>query len=137
VAFENLIGAAFPTPYREFLKQHNGGFVREPNSFRYMDRDLVSWSGVRRFHSIADNDDRYSLSKNWRTWKTRLPERIIPIADDGIGSEICISVSGADVGKIYYMEHEIPHENEKNLFLIADDFTSFIEGLIDYPEDEE
>ena len=135
-AFENIIGATLPAMYREFLKNHNGGAVR-PSRFQYIDNGWQELGGVNRFYSITDKSDRYSLTRVWHVYRTRLPERMLAIANDGVGNNICISVSGDDVGKIYYWMHEIPSENEENLFLIADDLETFLAGLSTYNESED
>lgn len=136
VAFEKLVDAELPEVYRTFLEKYNGGYVT-PFYFRYIGPySQESLGGVNYFFGIADENERFSLQRNLKLAKGNLPERILPISNNGGGDLICISVSGLDIGKIYFWLHEWSPENEENLFLIADDFDSFLKSLFEYEEDD-
>ena len=127
---ERMLSIKLPAAYKDFLEQYNGGAIR-PNSFRYMDVDSQQLGWIDSLYGIAEEANRYSLLKNWKICRKNLPDRMIPIGEDGVGNYICISVAGSDIGKVYYMLHEWPPEDEDNLFLIADDFNAFLESLFE------
>ena len=134
--FEHQIGAKLPIAFREFLQKYNGGVIR-PSGFRYANEGIDNFGYIRHFFSITDENEYNSLLKQFKMSQSYLPNRLLPIADDGLGNLICISIKGSDIGKIYFADHDIPEEEEENLFVIADNFVSFLESLSEYTEDNE
>ena len=66
---------------------------------------------------------------------------MLPIAHDSQGNIICISCGKNDYGRVYFWDHEDEvdytesrDDDYSNLYLIADDFSSFLEGLMSQEE---
>jgi cell wall assembly regulator SMI1 len=127
-SLESDIGLTLPASYREFLKKHNGGRVT-PYTFRYYDNGMEIFGHISRFLGVANDTEIDSVLRVWKVWQEYLPKSILPIAKDGHGNLLCISLADADMGTIYFMDHEVPENNEENLFVVADDFSSFLENL--------
>ncbi|HEX7447597.1 MAG TPA: SMI1/KNR4 family protein [Pirellulales bacterium] len=49
-------------------------------------------------------DDAYSLERRMRFFSGRIPADLIPIADNGGGSQILLGIRGKDEGKVYYWD---------------------------------
>ena len=137
-SIESKYGFNFPSQYRAFLLQHNGGRP-EPARFQFLDANgpysdsLVNW-----FLAIYDGECD-NFEKAFRALKVehvRIPQNLVPIADDPFGNMICISVSGDDVGAVYFWDHEkdadcrvaLPPTRD-NFDLIAHSFNEFLAGL--------
>ena len=60
IAFENSIGYQLPSPYRNFLKKHNGGFINSGN-FRYDEDGTKELGGVHDFFGIGNKSDYLSF----------------------------------------------------------------------------
>lgn len=129
---EKRLNIQLPDQYRQFLLRHNGG-TPTPNLFECADG---GGSFVHKFLAIHDgpydNFERESLS----FWANKsVPDNIVPIACDAFGNYVCLSVSGADAGSIYFWNHEKQRgkASYKNLRLIAESFDQFLASLFEKP----
>ena len=61
--------------------------------------------------------------KYYREYKGIVPEGMLPIGNDQGGNIILLRTDGNKRGSIYFLDHEKP------VFLIADSFEEFINGL--------
>lgn len=121
-----------PDQYRQFLLKHNGG-KPTPDLFECADG---GGSFIHKFLAIHegpyDNFEQKSLS----FWADKaMPDNILPIACDAFGNYVCLSVSGADTGSVYFWNHEErPRKaSYKNLCLIAESFDQFLASLSEKP----
>lgn len=136
--FEKQIGARLPEDYRLFLLEQNGGHF--PHDVIHVAPE-VDYSkdclGVKEVYGLGVK--RYGLEVTYRDLNSSLPKGFVPIGDDGLGNQICIVVSGCDVGSIWLWDHEAglsdtwPPENSHR---IADSFSRFIDSMIYHPEVE-
>lgn len=134
---ETELGIRLPREYKEFISKYNGGRPR-PGGFviqsgAHEDRSLVDF-----FFSFTPGD-LYDIVKYHKRLKGRIPSDLLPIAIDPFGNIICLSVSGATEGKVFFWDHEKePEENSPpsydNVYLIADNFESFINSLTDFSD---
>ena len=115
-AFESRTRVRLPEEYRKFLARHNGG-VPTPASF--------SESSVRYFLEIQGRDSYSDIEARWALIGDRLSDGMLPIANDPGGNSILIQTSGADVGSIWFWDHE----NPSALVRLADSFNRFLDGL--------
>lgn len=143
--FERKHGFLLPTTYRAFLLQHNGG-TPEPSSFcrkRSKEPSEVCryFFGLRSGRSYAEMED--ALETYLGEDETRIPRRLLPIAEDPFGNLICLSLRGEDAGKVYFWHHEEEMDqkrrktgdvNDAAISLIADSFDAF---LTQFAEDED
>lgn len=118
--FESRFGIALPEAYREFLSTSNGG---RP------ERDLVDVPGckgspyarVHFFFGIGHPMDCYDLAWNV-AHADDLPRGLIPIATTEGADMFCLTRSGEVVFWDGY---------EGTVFLVADTFAQFLDGLYD------
>jgi cell wall assembly regulator SMI1 len=129
---EQRLGFIFPTDYREFLLRQNGGRPT-PSEFAFTDPDGdPSDSLVDFFYSIYDGTlNNLELKHRTFTLGERMPPNIVPIANDPFGNQICMSVAGDDVGRVYFWDHELEtgEPTYENMSLIANSFTEFLSSL--------
>ena len=136
---EDYVGLKFPQEYKVHLLKYNGGKC-SPNIFKFIENGKLTNSNIDWFLAIYDGvyDNLKNEIEMMKIDEKRLPVQIIPIAHDSGGNLICISCGGQDEGYIYFWDHEnevdysISNDNDySNLYLISEDFNSFIEGLSD------
>lgn len=137
VDIEKLVGLNFPSQYKEHLLKYNGG-QPTPNVFSFEENGKLTDSYVDWFLAIYDGE--YDNLRNYigifKIEEKRLPVHLLPIAHDPGGNLICMSCSKNDYGFIYFWDHENEVDyrisddaDYSNLYLIANGFNEFIEGL--------
>jgi hypothetical protein len=140
---EKYVNLTFPDSYKKHLIRYNGGYC-VPDTFDFIENGQNSNSCIDYFLAIYDG--LYCNLKNridmLKINNKRLPQPIIPFADDPFGNAICFSCGEKDYGYIYFWNHEREVDysveddsNYDNLYLIANSFTEFLEGL--YEETDE
>jgi cell wall assembly regulator SMI1 len=142
---ERQVNLTFPHEYKVHLTKHNGGRC-QPNVFSFAEKGQITESCIDWFLAIYDGE--YDNLNNYMvTYKfddKRLPNHIIPIAHDPGGNLVCISCGSDDYGKVYFWDHENEvdytvsgDDDYSNLYLIANSFNEFIDGLTDLELDDE
>lgn len=130
-------GYHISSDYKSFINEYGECWI-EDNVYTYLREKPVWLVGesvpVELFYGLEQND--YDIREAIKTYNEQLPEQIIPIADADGGDLICLDVSEINQGKIYFWDHEL-RDREQDLFLIADTFTEFIEGLFVVEDDDE
>jgi cell wall assembly regulator SMI1 len=132
-ALEKRLGVTFPGQYRRWLLKHNGGRPY-PDRFRFKNKTGPYTSSVVAWFFAIHDGEYENLESNFETFKVldrRLPENLVPIARDPGGNLVCISVAGADQGKVYFWDHEEESATPDygNCHLLANTFDEFIAGL--------
>lgn len=134
IKLEKQLGFVFPSPYRKFLLAYNGG---QPNPEFF---EVPGWrykqSLVNELKGIIPGGEYVDLEEDIELMEGRLPRGFIPIGDDPGGNMIVISLNGPTRGKIYFFDHENEPdvstdnlEDYTNLYLLADDFDTFLNNL--------
>ena len=94
-------------------------------------------------------DEFYGLIGILKTsadYEDRIPKEMIPIARDGDGNLLLITLSGSKAGQIYFWDHEMEPKafrllglvfGNTNLIKLADTFSSFLELLEPTPGAED
>lgn len=127
---EDSLRIKLPAPYRKFLMEYNGG---RPSLPRFEFKGSTKGSSVGWFLGI--HDKKYNnLPKYLETYRGRIPSNFFPVAHDPGGNLICISVAGADRGRVYFWDHERESEDGalpdySNVILIAGSFDEFLRDL--------
>lgn len=157
VVIENGLGQRLPEDYREFVKTYGAADFNEPVEFRLMEDEPIHpvqsllEIPIPRYdrgpfsHFYGSNAGNQSLANCIEALKGRMPDTMIPIADDGGGHQICLGIKGKEQGKVYYWDHHNdPDEQEyledhgkpmpsevrfQNVYLIAESFEDFIRRL--------
>jgi cell wall assembly regulator SMI1 len=133
---ERNLKILLPEEYRNFLLEHNGGKPK-PNVFPLPENPIDSNAIVDWFFSITE-DNIYSLEWYYKTMKNRIPSELLPIATDPGGNLICIQVSGSNIGRLYFWDHEQePFTNPDDystLLMLANNFDEFIDSFTELPK---
>ena len=132
IQVETRLNRALPKEYRDFLTAHNGGRP-EPNAFPIYNNPSDDQGLVHNFMCIKDGDI-YDLLTWVDRYRDRVPSNFLPIAKDPGGNLICLSISGEDLGKVYFWDHEeeaatgqIPGYD--NVYPVANSFQEFLSSL--------
>lgn len=134
---ESLTGLTFPIEYKNHLLKYNGGQC-VPNTFQFKENGKLTNSCIDWFLAVydGDSDNLEEYINIVKIEEKRMPTHILPIAHDPLGNLICISCKNRDYGQIYFWNHEDEVDYEMttdddyaNLYLLAKDFNSFLEGL--------
>lgn len=129
IAFSEKIGYELPNDYIEFLRHHNGGYVKNSISTYYKNGEqkfiLTSMFG------LGSEDD---LISQFETYKNRIPNTCIPIGRDAGGNLVCLNLSEGKYGNVYFWDHEEEkYEDEKmtinDLYIIAETFKEFLNSI--------
>lgn len=133
VALEQRLATHLPVSYRQFLFDINGGRP-EPNAFKIQDNPNDTHGLLERFFSLDDADADYDISDNIDVFQNRIPGNLLPIAFDPGGNLLCIAVSGENVGKIYFWDHNDECEigavpDYHNIYFVANDFSELLDNL--------
>jgi len=95
--FEKSLGTRLPTQYRQFLKRCNGGYCGGTVLFKRNGPSVHHIFGLRGELSLPWLLDLRNQGKG-----PPIPHDIFPIMDDPGGQAICIGLSKAKSGQIYY-----------------------------------
>lgn len=132
-SLEKRLDIVLPSEYKEHILKYNGGY---PNK-ECFDTQGGGRSKIHYFYAIYDGE--YSnFEKSFNIFKieeTRMLSHVFPIAYDDGGNQICISIGDKDYGKIYFWDHEEESDEPdyENMYLIANSFNEFLEGLFECP----
>lgn len=130
IAFSNRIGYALPNDYIDFLRDHNGGYVKNSICAYYK-------KGEQKFHltslfGLGSEDD---LLTQFETYKNRIPSTCIPIGRDAGGNLVCLNLSKDNYGNVYFWDHEeeLKYEDGEitinDLYSIAGTFSEFLDSI--------
>ncbi|MDZ7386770.1 MAG: SMI1/KNR4 family protein [candidate division KSB1 bacterium] len=157
-SIETALGVALPNDYREFVQKYGASAFGESVQFRLMQADPVHpvesllGTPITRYEEGplsafygGKEAGTYSLAKEIAVYEGRMPDTMIPIADDGGGNQICLGIKGKERGKVYYWDHHNewdeqdyledygepmpPEAKFQNVYLIAESFEDFIRRL--------
>ena len=133
-AVERRFGHSFPDSYKAFVKEF-GCIALEGSVGLALSGSLASES-IEIFFGISYGHI-YDLSGILDRYAGRLPEPLLPIAQDAFGNLVCIAVYGRHEGHVFFWNHDgerIPHHGGpipwENVTLVADDFDQFIDSLV-------
>ncbi len=155
-AVEKMIHGHFPDDYRIFLSSYGASLFKgesEENpyivfsSIEELPTHVTSdgFALVDAFYGARD-EGSYSLTTRINFFRGRMPESVIPIADDGGAGQICLGIGNENMGKIFYWDQqgEALSEEEyledfgeprperamyENMYLIANNFCEFLNAL--------
>lgn len=131
---ESRLLTPLPNDYKRFLLKWNGG---KPNLDRFV---VPGWPNqatvVNRFFAV--HTGKYSnLEKEIRDYRDRLPQGIIPIAEDPFGNLICLGLENEQRGSVYFWDHEEELDGEglsrndySNMYRLTDGIELFINTLM-------
>jgi hypothetical protein len=155
---EEEVGGVLPADYKFFLTQYGQVLFNESVGFKPINKEAVypnnDETGLPnpKFEGShvsvlfgTDSDYTATLESKIKVYKERMPNKVFPIGDDGLGNKLCIDLRKDYSGRIYWWDHENEWDEEdyedetgvkmpekakyQNLYLIAKNFSEFIEKL--------
>ena len=129
--FETKLGVVLPDDYKTFLLQKNGGIPKKAK----IKIDLLGVKVVQQFYALTSPANSYTLSYLLEVYSERIPNYMLPIADDPAGNlYLCRLQPGDAYGNIYFWDHEEEADGKSqpyfdNITLVADSFTNFLSKL--------
>ena len=125
-AVEKVLALPLPSDYRMFVAKY-GLTAGDDLAFPDYQHPERLGGGVGVFYGVRPGKT-YDLLDEREGMEDRIPQRLLAIADSP-GGQICVSLCGADVGKIYWWGFEDSRPRDQPLSLIGDDFDSFVNRL--------
>ncbi|MEC1458119.1 MULTISPECIES: SMI1/KNR4 family protein [Bacillus] len=131
---ETKLGIKFPKDYKECVMQ-NGGGTPTPEVFDAGERKDAVFGYLYSFH---EDSDSFIINAYNRYRDGRMADRLIPIADDAFGNEICFDFRASETNPpVVFWDHEEAFENpEAAVTYVCDNFTELINSLREYEEEE-
>jgi cell wall assembly regulator SMI1 len=133
---ERALGVEFPSSFREIIQSCHGGTPVERREFFYRDPTIGKMaSGLGALLTLNLDDELSGILETVHSMTStgRLPDKVIPFAEDGGGDLICLDYrEDPDHPKVVYWSHE--EEPERSIIPLADSFAEFLDELLP-PED--
>jgi cell wall assembly regulator SMI1 len=120
---ERQIGRPLPPGYREFLRQHDGGPL-----------DLND-KAVNEIFGLGDDvPDFANMWNQLETYRDRVPEWLLPVANDSFGNLFALALRQEDHGSVWFWDHEKEADEdepptEDNIRRVAPDWPTFLNSL--------
>jgi cell wall assembly regulator SMI1 len=124
-AFEQTLGKRLPRAYRDFLLAHNGG--RPVPAVIDIDDCPSGATEVQVLLGLTGPVESETLEWSWNAFRDRIPERLLPIADDPFGNLFCLSLEGNDAGQVLFLDRY--EESESRPYFVAATFDDFLAML--------
>lgn len=123
---EQLVGVKLPAEYRTFMSRFDGK-LPEPRGFKvrtdYWDELNELWPLKGRHCSVAGG---------WGLLKGR-EAHLLVVGDDGSGNWVCLSVRGADRGKVFFIDQDYSPGERGRTVKLASSFAKFMASLRNLP----
>lgn len=129
---ESRVGKSLPQTYKDFLLRNNGGRPR-PMYFPMRGVENNPVGQVLDFFGIDDPIESCRIDWNYEIYKNRIGRGMLPIATDGGGNLICLSLDATTFGAIFYWSHrqEISNRPKLGLHQVSTDLCLFLESFFD------
>lgn len=119
---EQRAGQPLPEAYKAHLRQQDGGQLR------------TNSRAVNIVFGVGDVPEWASMWDILETYRERVPEWLLPVADDAFGNLYALSLRPEDRGSVWFWNHELEADEgepptEENLKPAAADWASFIGSL--------
>lgn len=131
--FEKLLKISLPEDYKNFLEKY-GNTMTFSQEVQYKPLEKSAWTkkngyaGFELFYGLEKDDN--NLIERMKTFKKRIPESFIPIAEAPGGNQILLGVKKDDqYGKVYFWDHESRGTNKDDIYLIAASFNDFVKSF--------
>lgn len=134
-ALPKVAGYPIPQDYLAFLHEFpNTGIFAAEGNVSVVGKEKLSGrhDGSYSIDMLyaACTDKRYDLIEitSRPVYDGDTPRYVLQIGDNVGGNVFCLDLRPESFGKVYFWDHE-HSEGETGLHLVADDFTSFVNGL--------
>ena len=130
-ALETTVGKPFPPEYRAFLLAHNGG--RPESAIVDIDNCPAGAGVVQMFLGVTGPIESETVEWSWKVFQGRIPERLLPVADDPFGNLFCLSLDGQDRGCVFFLDR---YEDSPAPYLVAKSWNEFLGQLRAFTPEE-
>jgi len=128
------MGFRIPPSYRAFLAERDGGWHPVECAFSFpRGEDPDQESYVNGFLGVAPVP---RPEENLIDVAASMPPGVLPIAGDPCGNSVCLDGREGRDGPVLFWAHEEGSgepEDESNLYFVAPDLASFLDGLTELP----
>jgi cell wall assembly regulator SMI1 len=119
---EQRVGRPLPPEYRDYLREQDGG--RLDNNSR----------AINTIFGIGDVPEWASMWDVLETYSERVPDWLLPVADDAFGNLYAVSLRNEDRGSVWFWNHELEADEgeaptEENLKSMAATWPAFLASL--------
>lgn len=130
-AVELHIGHPLLPDYREFLRDFGMCFFPYGVMFPVQNENrLPEGDFVDTFYGVMQNRSCGLLANyfTYHEFEQRMPPELLPIADNGAGSQICLALSGNSRGAIYFWDavYEPETPDYSNVYWVVSSFDEFM-----------
>lgn len=153
VAIEISLSVRLPSEYRSLLLRYGASAFKEYIDYRPLvpfplDLYPTGMGHFSLFYGSQESASRgYGLRQRIDYFAGRVPSTLIPIADNGMGDQICLCINGGQAGQVFLwdLQAEPPSAEDddleddgesmpdadmySNIRLIADSFMDFLNRL--------
>lgn len=131
---ERKLAVSLPDKYKQFLLRYNGGRP-VPDCFPIKGLPNNPYGGIQVFFGIDREIESSNLDEKHEVFEGRLPKELIPIASDGSGDILCLSLGGENEGQVLFWDYygELNPPTFENLYFVANSFQELLDGLFDFP----
>ncbi|WP_332605346.1 SMI1/KNR4 family protein [Acinetobacter sp. ESBL14] len=136
---EKKLNVELPIQYKSFLEKFNGGKPLQSEVDFTLPDGTDSGDKIKRFYE-ASIDTSYGLRSNHEDLSWQLPLGYLTIAITPAGNYFLIGLTQNNYGQIFYKDHELEDEPEKddglpyNMVKVANSFNEFLDKLYDPDE---
>ncbi len=97
VQLEKEYNISFPDQYKNHLLNFNGGSPK-PGIFSFQENGKETNSRIHYFYAINSGkfDDMKDVIGTFKIEERRMPDHILPIAEDPFGNVVCVSSGVSD-----------------------------------------
>ena len=129
---ETAIGVRLPAGYRQFLPAWGGAFLPGSVLFQVGGNPPFGNQGLLDvvFGLLPGNG--YDVAENWRGAEGRLPNDLLPVAQDPGGNLICLGIRGPRTGHVLFWDHNgalFGRDAERSIYPLAGSWSEFLDGL--------
>ncbi|PSL55850.1 SMI1/KNR4 family protein SUKH-1 [Saccharothrix carnea] len=119
---ERRIGRPLPAAYRDYLAGTDGGRLEDNHE------------AVQTIFGIGEVPDWANLWRKLDVYRGRVPEWLLPVANDEYGNLFCVSLRDSDMGAVWFWDHEEEADEgeppaEDNLTFKAETWPGFLASL--------
>lgn len=119
---EQRLRRPLPAAYRRYLTENDGGRLDDNHD------------AVQSVFGVGEVPDWANLWKKLDVYRGRVPEWLLPVANDEYGNLFCLSLRASDEGSVWFWDHEEEADEgeppaEDNLTFKAETWPRFLASL--------
>jgi hypothetical protein len=101
-AIQTQVGGILPEEYRVFVSSYGKSSFNHLVGYELPNKRMIFISSF--YGSEKESNDVFSINWAMRVYEGRMPSTVIPIAECGEQGEICLCLSGAEYGNVFFWD---------------------------------